>query len=61
MKETLPFHPAYQVKYILENTPRPEKIEDVLWYLGDWDYGLRPFYIVEWIRVRPRLNEAVMN
>ncbi|MEH7549846.1 DUF6678 family protein [Neobacillus vireti] len=55
VKDTLPFRPSYQVKYVLEDTPYPEKFEDDEWYVGDWDYGLRPFYTVEWIRVRPRL------
>lgn len=42
--DTLPFTPPYQVKYVLEDA----------WYWGDWEQGLRPFYSIEWLRIRPR-------
>lgn len=48
------FTPPYQAKYLLENVVHPEEFEDDVWYLGDWDEGILPFYSVEWIRVRPR-------
>jgi hypothetical protein len=54
VQESLQFPPSYQVKYVLEDTPYPEHFEDDIWYLGDWEQGIRPFYSVEWIRVRPR-------
>ncbi|MGZ4159947.1 MAG: DUF6678 family protein, partial [Neobacillus sp.] len=58
IKATLQFPPLFQVKYVLEDTPFPENFEDDVWYWGEWNeqwnQGLRPFYKVEWIRVRPR-------
>ena len=52
--DTLPFTPSYQVKYVLEDTPYPENFVEDVWYWGDWEQGLRPFYSIEWLRVRPR-------
>ncbi|MCH5584002.1 hypothetical protein MK805_03365 [Shimazuella sp. AN120528] len=52
--EELAFPPAYQIKYVLENRPYPESFEQDVWYWGDWEEGLEPFYHIEWIRVRPR-------
>ncbi len=52
--EDLAFHPAYQVKYVLENQPFPESFEQEVWYWGNWTESLEPFYHIEWIRVRPR-------
>ncbi|WP_088071967.1 DUF6678 family protein [Gottfriedia luciferensis] len=54
--ESLPLPPAYQVKYVTEDTLFPENFED-LWTWGDWKQGLRPFYLIEWIRVRPSYIE----
>jgi hypothetical protein len=50
----LPFPPPYQAKYVLEDTPEPNTFDSDVWYWGDWEEGLLPFYSVEWIRVRPR-------
>ncbi|MFB6366342.1 DUF6678 family protein [Paenibacillus elgii] len=52
--DTLPFTPAYQVKYVLEDAPYPENFEEDVWYWADWEQGIHPFYSVEWLRVRPR-------
>ncbi|MFJ8520497.1 DUF6678 family protein [Lysinibacillus xylanilyticus] len=49
-----PILPPYQAKYVLEDTPEPELFEGDVWYLGDWEEGILPFYSVEWIRVKPR-------
>lgn len=55
--ETLPFPPSYQIKYVLEDNPEPENFEEDVWYWGDWEEGLQPFYSVEWIRVCPRYSK----
>jgi hypothetical protein len=52
--DTLPFTPPYQVKYVLEDAPYPETFIEDVWYWGDWEQGLRPFYSIEWLRIRPR-------
>lgn len=54
---TLPFPPPYQAKYVLEDKLFPEDFEGDVWYWGDWEEGLLPFYEVEWIRVRPRYQQ----
>lgn len=51
---TLLFPPPYQCKYLLEGILYPEEFETDVWYWGDWEEGIEPFYSVEWIRVRPR-------
>ncbi|MDA1475600.1 DUF6678 family protein [Bacillus changyiensis] len=52
--DNLPFPPAFQVKYVLEDPPDTENFEEDVWYWGDWQHGLGPFYSIEWMRVRPR-------
>lgn len=51
---TLPFAPPFQAKYVLDDSLYPQTFENDECYLGDWIEGLSPFYLVEWIRVRPR-------
>ncbi len=51
---TLLFPPPYQGKYLLEDKLHPDEFETDVWYWGDWNEGIIPFYSVEWIRVRPR-------
>lgn len=51
----LPFAPAFQVKDVLGGAPVPPSFEEDVWYAGDWEEGLSPYYAVEWIRVRPRM------
>jgi hypothetical protein len=51
----LPFAPAFQLKEVLGDAPVPASFEEDVWYVGDWDEGLLPYYSVEWIRVRPRV------
>jgi hypothetical protein len=51
----LPFAPAFQIKDVLGEAPVPPSFDADVWYEGDWDEGLLPYYGVEWIRVRPRL------
>lgn len=59
--DTLPFPPAYQVKYVLADAPHPRNFEQAVWYWGDWTEGLRPFYQIEWIRVRPKFRAKSME
>jgi hypothetical protein len=53
--KTLPFPPPFQVKSVLAATPVPASFDSDVWYLGDWNEGLSPYYDVEWIRVRARI------
>ena len=51
----LPFTPPYQIKLVLDPSPDSEDFESDVSYLGDWnDECLKPFYAIEWLRVRPR-------
>ena len=51
----LSFTPPYQIKLVLEPSPYPEHFESDVWYLGDWsDECLKPFYAIEYLRIRPR-------
>ena len=50
----LPFAPAYQRKDITATEPDPQSFEKDVHYFGDWTEGIRPFYSIEWIRIRPR-------
>ncbi|MCM3783503.1 hypothetical protein M3231_10995 [Neobacillus mesonae] len=54
----LAFPPAYQIKYVLDEAPYPEAFENDVWYMGDWIEPLIPFYAVEWIRIRPRVERS---
>ncbi len=55
IKSELPFRPPYQMKSILSSTLHPSSFEKDVWYHGDYSReGIEPFYLVEWIRIRPR-------
>ena len=53
--ETLPFPPVFQRQDVLG--PRePLWVSDQMSCLGDWSHeGLEPFFMIEWIRVVPKL------
>ena len=52
--EGLEFPPPYQRKDILKSDPEPSSFESDVSYFGDWHEGMRPFFSIEWIRIRPR-------
>lgn len=38
-----------------KSSPYPKDFESDVWYLGDWNNEcLKPFYAIEWLRIRPR-------
>lgn len=52
--EKLPFPPPYIIKYITDEENTENFTNDVK-YLGDWsDEPLKPFFRIEWIKVKPR-------
>lgn len=52
MYEALPFPPPYIRKDVLNNDAQP--FDEDVWYIGNYDEGIHPFYSIEWIAVRPR-------
>lgn len=51
----LPFNPPYQMKLVLEAFPYPKDFAEDVSYLGDWSNEcLKPFYAIEWLRIRSR-------
>lgn len=57
--DKLPFPPPYQRKDILRSEPEPTHFDSDVWYLGDWEEGIYPFFSIEWIRIRPRYLKHV--
>ncbi|GGC77299.1 hypothetical protein GCM10011396_25570 [Undibacterium terreum] len=55
----LPFPPPYQRKDVLHPEPEPNNFDADVWYLGDWEEGIHPFFSIEWIRIRPRYLKHV--
>lgn len=63
----LPFCPPYIMKTVDEEETSCHQFNDDVWYLGDWgldmegylgsDMHAKPYYAVEWIKVRPRYTE----
>ncbi|WLD14802.1 hypothetical protein SH412_004996 [Planctellipticum variicoloris] len=55
VQNDLPFSPPYQIKAVLNHRPEPKHFDSDVEYFGDWsDECLTPFYVIEWIRIRPR-------
>jgi hypothetical protein len=51
---SLPFPPPYQRKDILHNAPEGLGFDADVFYHGDWEEGIHPFFSIEWLRIRPR-------
>ncbi|GKX31341.1 hypothetical protein SH1V18_38210 [Vallitalea longa] len=53
------FPPPFEMKYVLEESQDSRFNSDVC-YWGDWsEETMRPYYAIEWVKVRPRYIKKI--